>query len=173
LFCMQGDLERAEPLLKTSLEHYNPDDYILLYLKQVSFIKAEYAIALGNYSDAIDEMNMLVNQLRRKNVRSLLPEALRIKGEAQLHNEQISEAFQTFLEAKDASEQLNERRQYWMILARLAEFEMQQGNLEQAAKYRQEAKDTITYVADSITDKKLRDKFLSLPEVQQTLSFKT
>ena len=103
---------------------------------------------------------------------SLLPEALRIKGEAQLQNKQTSEASSTFLAAKAASEQLNERRQYWLILARLAEFEMQQENLEQAAKYRQEAKDTITCIADSITDQKLRDKFLSSTEVQQTMSFK-
>ena len=79
---------------------------------RVSFAKAEYAIALGSYSEAIDEMDMLVYQLRNKKVRSLLPEALRIKGEAQLGNKQHSEALETFLEAKAASEQLAERRQY-------------------------------------------------------------
>jgi predicted ATPase/class 3 adenylate cyclase len=170
LFCMRGNFERAKPLLEMSLEHYNPDDYIIIYLKQVSFVKAEYAIAHGNYSEAIDEMDMLVNQLTRKKVRSLLPEALRIKGEAQLGNKQHSEAFDTFLEAKAASEQLAERRQYWMILARLEDLEMQRGNPETAAEYQQLAQDTIAYVADHIIERQLQEKFLSQPEIAQIKS---
>jgi len=165
LFCMQGDYERAEPLLKMSLKHYNPEDYIIVYLKQVSFINAEYLIAHENYSEAIDEMDELINQLRGKKVRSFLPEALRIKGEAQLQSKQLTDAKRTFMDAKEASEQLAERRQYWLILARLAEIEMQHGNPEKAAEFQQRAQDTIDYISDHIDDATLREKFLKQPEV--------
>ena len=169
VFCMQGDLERAEPLLKESLKHYKPEDYIIVYLKQVSFIHAEYLIASQNYIEAIDELDKLINQLREKKVISLLAEPLRIKGEAQMLNNQPEQALLTLREAKIASEQLGERREYWRILAGLAKLEEQLGNSEQAEPYLQLAKETIVYISDHIDDPSQREKFLKLPRVSKVI----
>jgi tetratricopeptide (TPR) repeat protein len=115
-------------------------------------------------------MDILINQPRNRNVRSLLPEALRIKGQALMLNNQISEALHALLEAKSESENLGERREYWKILAGLAEIEQQQGNLEKAAQYHQQAQDTIAYIADHITDPSLLGKFQRLPEIARIMS---
>jgi class 3 adenylate cyclase/tetratricopeptide (TPR) repeat protein len=171
VFCIQGDLERAEPLLKESLKHYRPEDYIIIFLKQVSFSNAEFSIANQKYVEAIDEMDDLVIQLREKEALSLLAQPLRIKGEAQLLNNQPEQALLTLLEAKSASEQLGERRQYWMILAGLAEIEENNGNAEAAEQYWLLAKETIEYIAEHILDPDQRGKFLNLPRVTQVINF--
>jgi predicted ATPase/class 3 adenylate cyclase len=172
LFILQGDFERAEPLLKESLKHYNPEDYIIVYLKQVSFVHAEYLIAQGDYQKAIDEMEKLVKQLRGKKVNSLLAEPLRLKAEAQVLNNQHEQALQTLLEAKTASELVGERREYWKILAGLAELEGKNGNADKAETYREMARETITYITEQISESELRNKFLELPNVAGLISTK-
>ena len=165
-----GDFKRAKSLLDVSFQHYDPEEFLIIYLKQVSFAAADIALAQGKFTQAGDEMDILINQPRNRNVRSLLPEALRIKGQALMLNNQISEALHALLEAKSESENLGERREYWKILAGLAEIEQQQGNLEKAIKYQQLAKETITYIADHISDLRLLGKFQRLPEIARIMS---
>ncbi len=170
VFCMQGDLERAEPLLRESLKHYKPEDYLIIYFKQVSFGYADFLIANQEYMQAIDELDKLINQLREKKATSLLPEPLRIKGEAQLLNNQPDQALLTLLEAKSASEQLGERRQYWKILAGLAEIEENKRHTAAAQQYWLLAKATVEYIAEHILDPEQRAMFLNLPRVTRVIN---
>ncbi len=57
-------------------------------------------------------MDELISQLHEKQVRSLLPEALRIKGQALLLNNQQDDALNSFRGARLEVETLDDHREY-------------------------------------------------------------
>ncbi len=169
VWCHLGELDKSKSMLETSSQYYDPDDYIILYLKQVSFADADLALASGNPQRAKEIMDELISQLREKKVRSLLPEALRIKGQALLLNNQQDDAFNSFQEARLEAEVLGERKEYWKILSELAKLENQKGNIPQADLLRHQAKEVVTYISDHIDDQELRTSFLELKEIRELL----
>jgi tetratricopeptide (TPR) repeat protein len=160
-----GDQDTSASLLNESYTQYDPSDFIIPYLKQVSFTDAELALTNGNPNRAIEVMDELINQLRERGARSLLPEALLIKGKALIEDGKATKAIKILEEARAESERLGERRQLWMILFELAKLEAELGNSARAEELHIQAREVIAYIADHIDDKQLRASFLSLPTV--------
>ena len=133
----------------------------------MSFADAELALTLGNPDRAIEVMDELIIQLQERDARSLLPEALLIKGKALTDDGKGTEAIRILEEARAESERLGERRQLWVILADLADLEAGQGNSTLAEELRSQAREVIAYIADHIDDKQLRTSFLSLATVSE------
>lgn len=170
VWCLLGDLSKSKSMLNTSYQHYDKNVFIIIYLKQAPFADADLALASGNPQRALIILDELISQLREKQIRSLLPEALRIKGQALLLNNQQDEALNSFLEARLEAETLGERREYWKILFELAKLENQKGNIAQANILRHQAQEVVTYISDHIDDRELRDSFIALSEIRELIA---
>jgi hypothetical protein len=85
-----------------------------------------------------------------------LPEALRVKGQALLLNNQQDDALDSLREAQLEAETWGERREYWKILSELAKLENLKGNIPQVDLLRHQAQEVATYISDHIDDRELR-----------------
>jgi predicted ATPase/class 3 adenylate cyclase len=165
-----GDQIKSEAILKECYKHFDPNDFIVIYVKQVPLAAAELALSNGDSKHAVKLMDELIDQLYKKRARSLLPEALIIKGKALALDGLVTQAMQTFQEAHSEAEWLGERRLSWIILAELAKLEALQGNTDGADELRRQAWDIISYIKDHLENEELRASFLGLPEVRALIS---
>ena len=102
-------------------------------------------------------------------VRTTLPDACYIKGQALMATGEIDAARQTLIQAKVEAKALRARRIGWKILAILADLEAQLGNETAAIALRQEARTTLDYIIDHIPKGELRTSFMTRPEVNRLL----
>ncbi len=99
-----------------------------------------------------------------------LPEGLFLQGKALLALNEPELGWAAFLEAKKVSQNTGARRMQWQVLWEMSQLESAAGNASDAALYRQQAQEIITYIAGHSGSEKLRKSFLSLPEVQSVLA---
>ena len=163
---MQGDLAAAETSVAEAYVGLELDDFSTHGAVQVPMADAELALARRNYAHVISVMDGLIARLRRVGMRSFLSDALYLKGQALLAQDQIDAARQVLSEARAEAESLGSRRMLWQILAALSVIEDGRGRLAEAQQLRAQAHESIAYIANHIPTKELSDSFLQQPLVR-------
>lgn len=169
VWLMLGDLETPEKILKEAAIHYNPMDFMIIYLNEVPIAGGELALAKGRPEKAAALMDELVGLLRGKGVRALLPDALMIKAQALKMQGRIEQAAATFQEARVEAHGMGSKMSLWKILAELAKIAEGEGNQTTAAALRREARGVITTIAEHSGDEELRAGFTAQPDVREIL----
>ena len=166
VWIMLGDLVTAEKILKEANIHYDPMDFMIIYLNEVPIADGELALAKGRPEKAAALMDELVGLLREKGVRALLPDALLIRAESLKMQGRSDQAAATLQEARAEAEGMGAKMSLWKTLSAMAKIKEEQGKFEEVAALRSEAREVINTIADNSDDEGLRVSFLSLPEVR-------
>jgi class 3 adenylate cyclase/tetratricopeptide (TPR) repeat protein len=165
VWLMLGELETAEKILEEAKIHYNPMDFMIIYLNEVPIADGELVLARGYPRRAADLMDELVELLREKGVRAMLPDALLIKAQAVKAQGLTDQAAAILQEARVESDGLGAKMSLWKITAGLAKIEEERGDLASSAVFRQEVREVLTEIADRIDDEMLRASFTAQPDV--------
>jgi len=169
VWIMLGDLVTAEKILKEATIHYDPMDFMIIYLNEVPIADGELALAKGSPEKAAALMDEFAGLLREKGVQALLPDALLIKAQSLKMQGRIDQAIATLQEARAEAEGMGARMSLWKILAELAKIYEVQGNLSTSEALEREMQELITYIAQHSGDEKLRAAFTSQPAVREIL----
>ena len=162
---MLGELETAEKILEEAKIHYNPMDFMIIYLNEVPIADGELALARGYPRRAADSMDELVELLRENGVHALLPDALLVKAQAVKAQGFTDQAADILQEARVEADFLGAKMSLWKITAGLAKIEEERGDLASSVAFQQEAREVLTEIADQIDDEKLRAAFTAQPDV--------
>jgi DNA-binding SARP family transcriptional activator len=159
---LKGDLPEAEATVGQAKKEAFHESWAVFYLAAIS-AEAELALRLGDYHRAMVATDDLLGRLRTYGMRSRLPEALYLQGQALLGLRQEEAARERFVEARAAAETVGSRRILWPVLCALGRVER---DLAQAASLRQRAREVVLYIADHILQEDLRAVFINLPDVR-------
>ena len=144
-------------------------EYMGIWVVFSTLAKGSVRLVQGDFAGALATAEDDLGKMREKEMRSYLPDVLRMRGEALLGLGRTDEALASLSEAKAEAERQGSRRSLWPVLARLAEFEEERGNAGAAADLRQEARSVIEYIADHAEAAGLRETFTSMPRVRAVL----
>jgi len=151
-----GQLDVAASTLDACLLTNSIWDYALI------LAQCRLALARHNPARAIAIADSVVQTIQQFKIGQYLPEALFLKGKAHWMNGEGDLAKSAFEQARLAAEAIGSRRQLWQILAALAEIE---SNEEKSSALKAQARETIQFIADHITNSELRSLFLQTEDV--------
>ena len=95
-----------------------------------------------------------------------IPDVLRWKGIALLDLDQHDAALQTLTKARSLANKLGANPQLWLILSSLADVNEKLGNDKEGESNRQEARNIIEQLAESLREVGLAESFLEQPRVR-------
>ncbi len=166
---MQGDLSAAEASVSAAYSGLELEDLSTHGAVQVPMADAELALATHNYAHVVSVMDDLIARLRKVGMRPFLSDALYLKGQALLAQDQLEAARQVFSAARADAESLGSRRMLWQILGSLSVIEEGRGHHAEAQQLRSQARELIAFIASHMPLKKLSDSFLQGPLVRAIL----
>jgi tetratricopeptide (TPR) repeat protein len=114
------------------------------------------ALARKDHTRAIAIADALVADDRPFKLGQYLPEALFLQGQAHQMNGELVLAREAFAAARLAAEAIGSRRLLWQIYAALAETEP---DVQKAAAFKAQARETVQFIADHITNAEFRSSF--------------
>jgi tetratricopeptide (TPR) repeat protein len=159
-----GKIDEAENLI--SQEDFSVDQmnffarqYAQLAMCYMSFIK-------GDYESTIQKTSDFLQQLQSNGVEYLTPELLLLIARSQIAQNLWNEAANTLKIAQSKIDKLGSRRSRWQVDYLLGRFALNNGNLSQAHEYFTNAKTTLSYILEHISDGELRGYFLKREEVR-------
>ncbi len=79
---------------------------------------------------------------------------------------QTAAAYEALQAGRSLAEAIGNRINMWPILGKLSQLEAAAGNTAEVERPRQQAQETVTYIADHAGSEALRPSFLALSEVQ-------
>ena len=164
-----GDLPNAEakvealPELDLSNFAYPSPIFVML-------ATAQLAMAQGKHHGALRESEEMIAVLKKAGVRTFLPDALHIKGQALSALDRPDDAYRSLEEARSEAEAIGSRRSLWPVLHSLSQLEAERGSHAEAESLRHEARQVVEYVADHAGSNQLRDSLLSLPDVRDIVA---
>jgi tetratricopeptide (TPR) repeat protein len=115
------------------------------------------ALARKDQAQAITIVGVVVEIAQQFKLGQILPEALFLKGQAYLMNDELDLAKSTFEKARLAAETIGSRRLLWQILAALAEIESDKGK---STEMKAQAREIIQFIANHISSDETRSLFL-------------
>ena len=95
------------------------------------------------------------------------PEILNRKADALIGLKRLDEALQTLTEACSLAEKLDAKHHLWTILSNLSDVSSQLGNQKESDMYRNQAREIIEFIAESLAKIDLKEKFLNQPRVKK------
>jgi hypothetical protein len=155
----------AEALIAQSKKDSNRESFPL-YTLTIPLAEVELALRQGDYQRTLAESNSLIAQLRQYGMRSQIPKALYLQGQALLGLGQVEMARERLSQALAEAEIIGSRWMLWPILLALSSLTFEPGEAEHLYK---QAQDTLKYIISHIADSELRASFVALPEVQVAL----
>ena len=161
---LQGDLQSAMQSAANDLF----ETIAIPYARYTIFehlANVELALATGDHALGLKLAEDLFNEAAPL-TRVDIPDVLRCKGIALLELNRLDEALRILTEARSAAEKLDATPQLWLILSSLADVHEKLGNVEEVESNRQEARNIIEQIAESLQEIGLRDSFLEQPRVQ-------
>jgi tetratricopeptide (TPR) repeat protein len=164
-----GQFEFAQRILAEAYEDLDLDGPLFGIIR---FLLADAYLQLAkeNPQLTVDQMEQLTGRMRLASVRLHLPEALWLQGRALLALNEPGSARDVLLDARLVARETGAWRNLWQILWELSQLETAAGNISDASLYKQQAQETVTYIADHTGSEELRASFLSLPEVMSVLA---
>ncbi len=160
----QGHLAEAETLVDQMKEDPHQNAYV--FPAVILQAEAELALALGHSERARGLAEEAVVVVRQLGVRTFLPSALYLQGQACLSLGQPNAARECWLAARVEAEAIGSRRMLWQISLALSQLET---DSTEAERLHHQAREIIEYIADH-TPPELRATFLALPAVQAVLT---
>jgi hypothetical protein len=160
-----GQLELAERILAEAFEGLDLDGP-LFGMKRLLLADAYFQLALDNPRRGLERMEYLTGRMHQAGIGQYLAEGHTLQGKALLALNEPGSARAAFLEGLDAGQETGSRRMLWQILWELSQLEAAAGDASAADRYKQEAREIVTTIADQAGSRELRASFLALPEVQ-------
>ena len=128
--------------------------------------EAELALAEGRPGDALAQLESIVPRLVELGMHAESPRLLYLRGRAHLALDEREAAVVALKEALDESRRTGERLWRWRILAALLPFA--QGDV--AVQWRDEAIETVKFIAEHAPSEELRSSFRQRAEVAALLA---
>lgn len=163
---MHGDLASAGASVAEAYISLDLADLSTHGAVHVPMADAELALAKHDYAHVIGLMDDLTARLRKVGMRSFLPDALYLKGQALFAQEQFEAAGRILSEARAEAESLGSRRMLWQILALLRAIEAGRGRHAGARRLCAQARELIAYIADHMPKPELTASFMERPLVR-------
>jgi len=135
----------------------------LIFHPYIYTLHVELHLANDNIEIALEMVEGYINLLHHQQVKILVPDMLNQKARALIRLGRPERAFDALLEAKALAEKQESRRILWAVLADLAELEQ---DADSRTQLYQEAGEVVAYISAHISDEVLKERFLSLPQVQ-------
>ena len=176
LHLLKGDWAEAQARIKEAYGELGSTEAALdsgrmgLSLIFNVLIRGEVALANKEYDGVVRLANRTITSMRERGIRIFVSDTLRLKGLALLGLGLTSEAQEALAEARAEAEALGSRRSLWPIMSILSQLEDQHGNHAEAETLRQQARETIEYIADHTGTAELRASFLNVPQVREVLA---
>ena len=135
----------------------------LIFHPYIYTLHVELHLANDNIEIALEMVEGYINLLHHQQVKILVPDMLNQKARALIRLGRPERAYDALLEAKALAEKQESRRILWAVLADLAELEQ---DADSRTQLYQEAGEVVAYISAHISDEVLKERFLSLPQVQ-------
>jgi tetratricopeptide (TPR) repeat protein len=156
-----GQLDLAASTLATCTLNNSLWDYGL------KLAQCKLALVRNDPTQAIAIADSVVEGVRKFKIGQYLPEALFLQGQARQMNGELVLAREAFAAARLAAEALGSRRLLWQIFAALAETEPDE---QKAAAFKAQARETVQFIADHITNPEFRSSFTQMEGVSAILA---
>ena len=165
LHLLNDNLTEAKAALDQSKESLALKGYPVFFMP-VPITDSKLALKQDDYERAVTVTDVVLTDLRQFNMRLYIPTVLYIQAQALLGQGQAEAARERLLEARAEAETIGSRRMLWQILLALSKVETDPA---EADNLRQQARETVEYIANHIDQDDLRQSFLNLPDVQAAL----
>jgi hypothetical protein len=160
---LAGDLDAAEAtILRGNIERL-PGPIHFSASAHIELLRGRLALARGDHVQAIGIADTVIEWLRRLGISPFLPAALLLKANAESAGGGTGQM--ALVEARSEAQRLGFRMILWRIDAELSGVAAESGDTARATELRDDAKDLIGHIAESIDDPELRSRFLGLPDV--------
>jgi hypothetical protein len=126
-------------------------------------IVLEVLLACGDYELALESARIYRKRMVANQVYLCMPDILHDEGRALLGLGRREEAYPLLLEAYQEARMQTSRRNLVPILADLSELEP---DSDKAAAYRQEGEQVVAFIAEAISEPRLKAAFLDSPAVR-------
>jgi hypothetical protein len=164
---MQNNLLGAQQLISQAQQLMGARTLLTQFLggEQMLMSEIEVKLAEGESVAAAQLADQLLEQVRRYEVRRLLPGLLRLKSRALAAQNKIDEAVAGLIEAQAQAAAVGAHWGVWAILIDLYLIEMRRDNFEEARRWQAAAQEEIQYILDRCPID-LKTSFLNLPDIQ-------
>jgi hypothetical protein len=115
----------------------------------------------------------LLAVLEKLNYQGFMAEAWLMQALVDLTQNRTEAAFTALQNGRELAATMGEREVSWLISGELSALEAAAGRHDEAERYRLEAREVVTYIANHAGSDKLRASFLALPEAHRLLAEKS
>lgn len=164
-----GDLAVATALLERVRASNSETSLVHTLADFITFAEAELARAQRNFTRLLAITQRKYEVMQRSGERLFFPDVLYWQGRAYEGLGQPGAAWAALEAAQYEAEALEARRILWLILARRALLAEDHGQERLARRLREQAHETIHYIADHAPSPALRASFLARPIVRDVL----
>jgi class 3 adenylate cyclase/tetratricopeptide (TPR) repeat protein len=164
-----GDPESGRKALAGISNVLDLGNYMLLLCALVPQVRAELALAEGDWQNALSVVDDFLQKIRRDGVLSYLPEKLLLRARILCSAGQSQGAYEALVEAHGLALEQGARSMLWQICGQLARMEEEKGNLAQAETIYGDGRAAVDTIAAHAGSDELRASFLAQPEVQTIL----
>jgi tetratricopeptide (TPR) repeat protein len=169
LALLRGDLAAAEDYLRRAGVHYNPKDYLSANPYFLRMLRAEVALARGEFEHALRHEGEVAELQTSLGFRVFRASTLGLRGRALLALGRLAEAETALLEAYALAQQQTSYRNLWHLSQDLAQLARVRGDHPAAKRWQAQARAHLQSHIGRLTRPDLREPFLELPEVQAAL----
>jgi predicted ATPase len=159
-----GDWAAAKSILNVIGEAIYSGTLELYYGPLIYTRVLEVLLACEDFELALETVKNYLERMRSNQVYLCLPDMLYDQARALLGLGQREEAYPVLLEAYRVAHTQNSRRNLYLILADLI---LMEPDADKVAAYRQEGQQVVAFIADNITEPRLKESFLRLPAVSR------
>lgn len=156
----KGDIAAAEIVLNQNKHDQVCEANSLFAPIYMPLARAELALAKYDYGRAIMTIDLLIEDLNRREIRSFIYEARYLKGRALLALDETETAYNVLDIALKEAEALDARRMVWPIGFALSQVAARRGSNGEAEELRRQAYSTVDYIANNMSNPELRSMFL-------------
>ena len=166
LHVLAGNVDAADKIANT--EHLNPLMAVIRsrYLAMIGLTNIELELAKNNFQTALSLSDDLLREITPLGWINN-PEILNRKADALIGLKRLDEALQTLTEACSLAEKLDAKHHLWTILSNLSDVSSQLGNQKESDMYRNQAREIVEFIAESLAKIDLKEKFLNQPRVKK------
>ncbi len=168
LLALSGQLAEADAAWKASRD-IGSMFYFWWSFHWVWEAEAELALAHQDAERALAVMDHAVAEFQPRGLRLFLLDALALRGKALVAQGKLTEAKETYEEARTLAEEIGSRRALWPLLAALARIEAAKGKHAEAYELRRQARAVVEYIADHVSSVELRASFFNLPDAREVM----
>jgi tetratricopeptide (TPR) repeat protein len=162
-----GKLEEGRGILDELLANLPLDAPFSYVIIDIGLAYAEINLALGQPENIFEGLDERIQPYREAGFGYLLADELWLRGRAALALGQYETARKSLAKAREAAEAQDERAILWQILVTMSETESENGNVDAAQKFRDQARGVVDDIAAHAGE--MRDVFLGQAAVAHLL----